>query len=81
MSSNAVVGLSVARGQEGMAYGLANSAGSLAGAVGPLVGGSLASVMGFRPMFAIQAALFAVVTIFVVKFLPKRLFSAEEGKD
>ena len=78
-SSNAVVGLSVARGQEGMAYGLANSAGSLSGAIGPLVGGSLASLMGFRPMFAIQGGLFIVVTVFVIKFLPKRLFSAGEA--
>jgi len=80
-SSNAVVGLSVARGQEGMAYGLANAAGSLSGGIGPLIGGSLASVLGFRPMFAIQAGLYLLVTIYVVKFLPKRLFSASGGKD
>jgi len=79
VSSNAVVGLSVARGKEGMAYGLANAAGSLSGGIGPLIGGSLASIWGFRPMFAIQAGLYLLVTIYVVKFLPKRLFSAAEG--
>lgn len=73
-SANAVVGLSVSQGQQGMAYGLSNSAGALGWGLGPLVGGSLASILGFRPLFAITAGLGAATTIFVARFLPKRLF-------
>ena len=75
-ASNAVVGLSVSQGQMGMAYGLSNSAGSLGWGLGPLVGGWLASIWGFRPIFAITAGLTLVGTVFVVRFLPKRLFPA-----
>jgi predicted MFS family arabinose efflux permease len=77
-SSNAVVGLAVERGKEGMAYGLSNGAGALAGAIGPAVGGSLASVMGFRPMFGFHAGILLLLVIYVIRFLPDRMFSAGE---
>ncbi|MBI2851058.1 MAG: MFS transporter [Chloroflexi bacterium] len=73
-SSNALVGLAVAQGQQGMAYGLANSAGALGWGLGPLVGGWLASIWGFRPLFALSAGLGVALVIFIIKFLPRRLF-------
>jgi MFS transporter, DHA1 family, multidrug resistance protein len=60
-SSNAIVGLSVPRGQEGIAYGLAQSASSLGGGLGPLIGGSLASTAGFRSVFGLAGAAYIVV--------------------
>lgn len=75
-AGNAVVGLAVTQGQQGMAYGLSNSAGALGWGLSPLIGGGLASVLGFRPIFAVAAGVSLLITIAVVKFLPKRLFSA-----
>ncbi len=55
-SSNALVGLSVAEGQQGLAYGLSQSANSLGGALGSLTGGALAGALGLAPVFVVSGA-------------------------
>ena len=64
-TSNAMVGLSVPQGQEGIAYGLAQSAGRSWWGLGPLVGGSVVSAMGIRPVFGMAAAVYVFVGLFV----------------
>lgn len=73
-TSNAMVGLSVGEGQEGIAYGLSQSASSLGGGLGPLAGGSLASEFGIRPVFGVAAAVYVFVGFYVSRFLfrPKK---------
>ncbi len=69
-SSNALVGLSVPRDQQGIAYGLASSAQSLGRGLGPLIGGSLAPLMGLRPVFGVAGGLFMLIGVAVGKLLP-----------
>ena len=68
-SSNALVGLSVSQNQQGIAYGLAQSANALGGGLGPLVGGSLAPLVGLRSVFGAAAGLFILVGIALTKLL------------
>ncbi|MFC2014736.1 MFS transporter [Chloroflexota bacterium] len=74
-SSNGLVGLSVPPEQQGVAYGLSNSASSLGFGLGPLVGGTLASLWGFKPIFGITAGLSIAVGLLAIKLLPGRLFT------
>ena len=71
-SSNALVGLSVPLSQQGIAYGLSASASSLGSGLGPLLGGSLASFIGLRPVFGVAGGLFILVGILARKLLAKR---------
>lgn len=71
-SSNTLVGLSVPLSHQGIAYGVAQSASSLGNGLGPLIGGSLASLLGLRPVFGIAGALFMLVGLLVVKLLTER---------
>ncbi len=71
-SANALIGLSVPLGQQGIAYGIAHSAQALGGGLGPLVGGSLVSLLGFKSIFVATAALFALVGALVTKLLVER---------
>jgi DHA1 family multidrug resistance protein-like MFS transporter len=68
-SSNALVGLSVPRSQQGIAYGLAQSARALGIGLGPLIGGSLAPLMGLRPVFGVAGGLFMLIGVAVGKLL------------
>jgi len=69
MSSNALIGLSVPRSQQGIAYGLAQSAHALGNGLGPLTGGSLANLMGLRPVFGAAGGLFMLIGATVAKLL------------
>ena len=69
-SSNALIGLSVPRSQQGIAYGVAQSAHSLGNGLGPLIGGSLAPLMGLRPVFGVAGGLFMLIGVAVGKLLP-----------
>ena len=62
---NSLVGLSASGGQQGVAYGLATSAQSLGNGLGPLIGGPLASQIGFRHVFGVSAGLYGLVALFV----------------
>ncbi len=68
-SSNALVSLSVPRSQQGIAFGMAQSANALGNGLGPLIGGSLASLMGLRPVFSVAGGLFMLVGVAVAKLL------------
>jgi len=68
-SSNSLIGLSVPRSQQGIAYGVAQSANALGMGLGPLIGGSLASLMGLRPVFGVAGGLFILIGAVVAKML------------
>ena len=68
--SNSLIALSVSQTEQGMAYGLQQSANSLGGAIGPLLGGVLASTVGLKSVFPASAALFIIAGILVIKLLP-----------
>jgi DHA1 family multidrug resistance protein-like MFS transporter len=71
-SSNAMVGLSVAEGQQGLAYGLSQSASSLGGAFGPIIGGALANSFGIPPVFLVSGAVYLVVGVLAARWLTRR---------
>ncbi len=71
-SSNAMVGLSVAEGQQGLAYGLSQSASSLGGAFGPIIGGGLANAFGIPPVFIVSGAVYLLVGILAARWLLRR---------
>jgi MFS transporter, DHA1 family, multidrug resistance protein len=70
-SSNTMVGLSQEAGQQGIAYGLSASAGSVGNAVGPILGGGLASRVELRYTFGLAAGLFLLLGIVAAKWLRK----------
>lgn len=72
ISSNALIGLSVPLGQQGVAYGLSSSATSLGMGLGPLVGGSLASFIGLRPVFGVAGGLFILTGVLARRLLARR---------
>ncbi|MBI4188724.1 MAG: MFS transporter [Chloroflexi bacterium] len=72
-SSNAIVGLSAAQDQQGIAFGLSQSASSLGGGIGPLIGGSLATVVGLRPIFAVAAGVYMLAGLFAARWLLPRI--------
>ena len=69
--SNSLVALSVSETEQGMAYGLQQSANSLGNGLGPLLGGVLASIAGLKIVFPVSAALFIIAGILVIKLLPE----------
>lgn len=71
-SSNALVGLSVPLSQQGIAYGLSASATSLGYGLGPLVGGSLASFIGLRPVFGVAGGLFILVGVLARRLIARQ---------
>jgi MFS family permease len=68
-SSQALVGLSVTQAQQGIAYGVAQSANSLGNGLGPLLGGVLAPIIGLRGVFAVGTGLYFVIGIAAAKWL------------
>lgn len=69
MSSSALVSLSVPRSQQGIAFGIAQSAQALGNGIGPLIGGSLASLVGLRPVFGVTGGLFMLTGMAIGKLL------------
>jgi DHA1 family multidrug resistance protein-like MFS transporter len=72
MSASSLVSLSVPRSTQGVAYGLSTSAQSLGAGLGPLIGGSLVSWVGFRPVFGVAGALLVTVGLLLTKMLAKK---------
>jgi len=62
---NAIIGKIAPRDSLGRAYGLTMSVGALGGALGPLIGGLVASSLGLRPPFIIMGVALIVVSIVV----------------
>ncbi len=71
-SPNALVGLSVHHSRQGVAYGLAQSAKALGSASGPLIGGSLAPLLGLRAAFGAAGGLFLLVGVAVARLLVEK---------
>lgn len=71
-STNALVGLSVSGSEKGIAYGVAQSAQALGNGIGPLMGGILASLLGFKSVFAITAGLFVLVAVLAARRLAEQ---------
>jgi MFS transporter, DHA1 family, multidrug resistance protein len=71
-SSNAMVGLSVVEGQQGLAYGLSQSSGALGGAAGSLFGGGIARFVGLSPVFLVSAGVYLIVGIVAARWLVRR---------
>jgi MFS transporter, DHA1 family, multidrug resistance protein len=70
ITSNSLVGLSVPVSQQGIAYGLSQSASSLGGSIGPFIGGSLAPLIGLRNVFGVSAGVLVLVGLLTLKLIP-----------
>jgi DHA1 family multidrug resistance protein-like MFS transporter len=71
-SSNSLVSYAVPVSQQGIAYGLYQSANSLGGGLGPFLGGAIASGLGLKSVFAVAGVLYIVVGVLVAKMLVSR---------
>ncbi|MEK7354707.1 MAG: MFS transporter [Chloroflexota bacterium] len=71
-STNSMVGSSVTKEEQGIAYGLGQSASSLGGGLGPLIGGGLAAAIGLQPIFAISAGIFIMSGFLTLRLLGRR---------
>ncbi|MFC1900709.1 MFS transporter [Chloroflexota bacterium] len=67
-SSNALVGLSASKSQQGMAYGVAQSASALGLGIGPLIGGVLSPLLGLKAVFGVAAGFFIIIGLVFAKF-------------
>jgi MFS family permease len=74
-SSNAMVGMAAVAGQQGLAYGLSQSANSLGGAFGPLIGGALGRMVGLPPVFLVSGIVYLAVGIVAARLLLRRRLS------
>ena len=79
-TANSFVGLTVSPSQQGIAYGLAQSANSLGHGIGPLLGGSLGRLMGLRSVFGVTAGLFTLIGLVVAKLLAKVQLSRSDSR-
>jgi DHA1 family multidrug resistance protein-like MFS transporter len=68
-STYALIGLSLPVSQQGIAYGLSQSAVSLGNGLGPIIGGGLVSFLGLRYVFAVSTGLFLVASLLVTFFI------------
>ncbi len=68
-STNALTGLSVSQSEQGIAYGITQSAHSLGSGIGPLIGGGLAPLIGLRVVYGVAGGLFILLGIALTKLL------------
>ena len=71
-SSNAMVGVSVAATQQGVAYGLAQSASALGFGAGPLLGGTLGHAAGLSIVFAVSSGIYVIAGVLTAFWLLPR---------
>ncbi len=71
ISSSSLIALTVTESQQGMAYGLQQSAQFLGSGLGPFIGGGLASLIGLRVVFPVAAGLYILAGLLVWKLLPE----------
>jgi DHA1 family multidrug resistance protein-like MFS transporter len=71
-STASLIGLSLPVSQQGIAYGLSQSATSLGNGLGPIIGGSLASFIGLRYVFGVSVGLFLLAGTFAIKFIARQ---------
>ncbi len=72
-SSYTILSLSVPSGQQGIAFGIGQSANALGNGLGPIIGGALGSSLGLKYVFAFTAGMYLLAGLLVIKILPKRL--------
>jgi DHA1 family multidrug resistance protein-like MFS transporter len=75
----ALVSASTPREKSGYAVGMLQTATSSGNVLGPFVGGSLADMIGFRPIFFIVAALCIASGILIIKFVHEAPVGHEEA--
>ncbi|MBI2829689.1 MAG: MFS transporter [Chloroflexi bacterium] len=71
-ASSSLISLSVSPSRQGVAYGLFQSAIALGAGMGPLMGGSLASLVGLKTVFGVAGGVFVLASIVVTKLLGRR---------
>ncbi|MDP2919133.1 MAG: MFS transporter [Dehalococcoidia bacterium] len=70
-TSNTLVGLVAPPNQQGIAYGVNQSASSLGSSLGPLLGGALAPAIGFKPIFGVTGAVYVLIGVVVARLLAR----------
>jgi DHA1 family multidrug resistance protein-like MFS transporter len=68
-STTSLIGISVPIIQQGMAYGLSQSANALGITLGPIIGGSVAQLMSLRYIFGLSAGIFLITGLLASKFV------------
>jgi DHA1 family multidrug resistance protein-like MFS transporter len=76
--TSSLVSYSLPVEQQGIAYGLAQSATSLGNGLGPILGGTLGTLLGLRWVFVVASGFFLVAGILVTRFIRRQPgFSSE----
>ena len=79
-AANATLARSAPKGQQGAIYGLSNSVGSAAVAIGPMLSVTVATALGLRASFGMAAALAVLVTLCVALTIkPQKIASIAAG--
>ena len=68
-STSSLIGLSLPVSQQGIAYGLSQSAMSLGNGLGPIIGGGLVSLLSLRYVFPVSSGLFLLASLLVTRFI------------
>ena len=68
-TTNTLVALVAPLDQQGIAYGVNQSASSLGSALGPLLGGALAPVIGLKAIFGVTAGVYVLIGLLVARLL------------
>ena len=77
IASISLIGLTVPRARVGSAFGIVQSLGSASLAIAPFVGGTLASLLGLRSVFALTAGSFLFLSFIVTIGLKEPKMKAE----
>ena len=67
--TSSLIGLSLPVSQQGIAYGLSQSAMSLGNGLGPIIGGGLVSLLSLRYVFPVSSGLFLLASLLVTRFI------------
>ncbi len=78
-SSYALLSLAVPSAQQGLAFGIGQSANALGNGVGPMIGGLIGSSLGFKLVFPFAAAMYLLVALLAIKALPKKAGETESS--
>ncbi len=76
-TANAYIGVMMPRERQSRGFGAVQSVNSMALGLGPLLGGVLAVLVGFRPVFLVSAAGFLLVALVVWRLVPVQGVSAK----
>ena len=71
-SSTSMIGMSVLIVQQGIAYGLSQSANSIGFSLGPIIGGSAAQIVNLRYIFGISTFFYLIIGLFAAKYVGSR---------